>query len=181
MTASLAETFPNLSRAAAWRPIQARFEFRETPPLEALIGNVNLAPYLGEQWVVIGLQSGEWEIPGGTLEPGEHYLDTLRRELWEEVGAILLSFKTIGAWRCHSTAPKPYRPHLPHPDFYRLAGYGEIELVSRPQNPRGGEQVKVVEPLPLATVMQRFRSINRPDLAELYQLAALPREKEARG
>lgn len=29
-----------------------------------------------------------WEIPGGRREPGEAILDTARRELWEETGAV---------------------------------------------------------------------------------------------
>ena len=64
-----------------------------------------------------------------------------RRELLEEAGAQLLTFELFGAWHCRSSAPAPYRPHLPHPESYRVVGYGEVALVGAPTNPPDGEQV----------------------------------------
>jgi len=34
--------------------------------------------------------------------------------------------------RCHARSA-PYRPHLPHPDYDCLYGYGDVELVGVPQ------------------------------------------------
>ena len=102
------------------------------------------------------------------------------RELIEEAGARLITFDPFGAWHCFSTAPKPYRPHLPHPEFYRVVGYGPVEIIGSPENPEGGEQVASVEFVPIEEAVQRFRDINRFELGELYQLAARVREtKEA--
>ncbi len=145
------------------------------PPLN-LISNVNLVPCKGDRWLILRLKTGEWEVPGGTLEPGESYSDTISRELMEEAGARLITFEPLGAWHCFSTAPKPYRPHLPHPEFYRLVGYGAVEITGSPENPEGGEQVANVEFVTIAEAVQRFRGINRFELAELYQLAARVRE-----
>jgi hypothetical protein len=69
-------------------------------------------------------------------------------------------------------ADKPYRSHLPHPRFYRVVGVGEVKIIGEPENPPGGETVVVVETAPLDSIVARFLAGGRPDLAELYQLAA---------
>ena len=168
--------FPNLFGRTSWQTVTCRFEpLNETPPLN-LISNVNLVPFKEDRWLILRLQTGEWEVPGGTLEPSESYSDAISRELIEEAGARLITFEPFGAWRCFSTAPKPYRPHLPHPEFYRVVGYGAVEIIGSPENPEGGEQVASVEFVPIEEAVQRFRDINRFELGELYQLAARVRE-----
>ena len=155
-----------------WGPTRARFTLLDEPPAGNLISNVNLVPRVGRQWVVIRLFDGAWEIPGGTLEPGENYLAGIRRELIEEAGAILKNFQCIGGWQCYSHAEAPYRPHLPHPESFRLVGTGAVELGQRPSNPKSGEKVTAVEVVSLDVAVQRFIAQGRPDLAELYRLAA---------
>ena len=123
------------------------------------------------------MQDGSWDIPGGTLEPGEDYLSAVRRELMEEAGAQLISFRLIGAWDCASLADKPFRPHLPHPQYYRIVGAGEIKLVCALVNPPGGEEITRVESVPLGVAAARFIAAERYDLAELYRLAARMEEK----
>jgi 8-oxo-dGTP diphosphatase len=155
-----------------WHTVSAKFQILDAAPPDTLLSNVNLVPYTSKGWVAIRLTDGSYEIPGGTLEAGEGYLDGLRRELMEEVGAELLTFAPLGAWFCRSSASKPYKPHLPHPEFYRFVGCGEIKLVSAPTNPEDGEQIAAVEVLSLEDVVARFTSSGRPDLADLYRLAA---------
>lgn len=160
-----------------WHTGSAKFERRTEPPPDALISNINIVPYIGDQWVVVRLRDGHYETPGGTLEAGEHYLDALRRELMEEAGAEMVSFTPLGAWYCTSTAAAPYRPHLPHPNFYRFVGYGEVKLVAAPTNPDGAEMVAAVETLPLQDAVRCFEASGRPELADLYRLAARVRRE----
>lgn len=170
----LAVHFPNLFRPQIWPwgPTKVHFLLiTELPPGE-LIANVNIIPYTSNGWIIIRLASGEWEIPGGTCEPGETWQETARRELKEEAGCTLLESKVIGAWECHSLASKPYRVHLPFPDFYRLVLLGRVSQTKDPENPVSGETVVTVEEMQLEDVLTHLEQQQRLDLAELYTLAA---------
>jgi len=165
--------YPHLFQETTWEwgPLRVRFVLLDQPPPAHLTGNVNIVPHESGRWKVIRLKDGTWDLPGGTLEPDETYIDAARRELMEEVGARLLSFRLFGAWQCESLADKPFRPHFPHPNFYRLVGIGEVKTAGLPTNPPGGEEVVAFESASLEEAVARFISINRYDLAELYQLA----------
>lgn len=167
------DLYPNLLQTYNWGKVISSFQvFNDLPP-ESLISNVNIVPFINEKCVLIRLDNGNWEIPGGTLEPNENYLSALKRELIEEAGARLVSsFTTFGAWKFISSAEKPYKPHLPHPIYYRVVGYGDVELVSSPVIPEDGEKVVAVEAMTLQEAMQNFINIGRSDLAELYEIAA---------
>ncbi|CAG7618886.1 hypothetical protein PAESOLCIP111_02158 [Paenibacillus solanacearum] len=167
------EKYRTLFQPYHWTNRISQFELFDAVPAESLISNVNMVPFQGDDCVVIRLDNGQWEMPGGTLEPDEHYVTALRRELIEEAGARLVSpFIPFGAWKYHSTADKPYKPHLPHPLFYRLVGYGNVEIVSEPTVPDGGEKVAAVELMTVREAKARFVESGRPDLAELYELAS---------
>ena len=152
--------------------IKGQFQALDANPEPELISNVNIVPYAGEKWVIIRLSNQLWEIPGGTVDPGEDYLEALGRELIEEAGAKLVSHQPLGAWKFTSNLARPYKPHLPHPISYRYVLLGEVELVGPPSNPQGEEEVVSVECVDVETALSRFESINRPDLAELYKLAS---------
>jgi 8-oxo-dGTP diphosphatase len=165
------ETYPNLFAPTHWATVSLQFALCDSPPPDDLISNVNIVPLIGDRCLVLRFASGDWEVPGGTLEPSETYFEAVQRELLEEAGARLITFNVFGAWHCHSSTTEPYRPHLPHPDFYRLAGYGQVEIVGSPSNPEGGEQVAAVECVSLDEAVHIFSQGGRPDLAELYSLA----------
>ena len=171
--------FPHLFEEVSWNDglNRATFELGVVPPVH-LISNVYIVPFVGEECVIIRTDSG-WGITGGTLEAGESYLEALQRELMEEAGARFRNFHAIGAWHCHSSAERPYRPHLPWPEYYRIVGYGDIELTGCPTNPDDGEQVLEVGTF---AVEEAFRLLlQRPEdgalLMEIYQLADLLRKE----
>lgn len=157
---SEAARFPELFAPADWGFASAKFRRIDKAPSDELVANVNLVPYTSAGWVVLAIGDGRLEIPGGT------------RELMEEAGARLESFKPFGVWDCFSTAEAPYRPHLPHPRFQRLVGVGQVELVTRPTIGDGEDVVEVLT-VSLEEAQGRFRAIGRGDLADLYGLAAV--------
>lgn len=171
------ELYSNLFQEHNWGKIISSFEVFNNVP-ERLISNVNIVPFINNKCILIQLDNGNWEIPGGTLEANENYQSALVRELVEETGARLVSpFTIFGAWKFISSAEKPYRPHLPHPIYYRVVGYGDVELASSPLIPEGGENVVAVEAMTIQEAKQNFIHTGRPDLAELYELADLLRKK----
>lgn len=163
--------FPSLFQTHKWGSVAAQFvtsvQFEEDK-----VSNVSLIPFVDEQlYVMMQLENGLWELPGGTLEPQETYRSALERETREELGAELLSYTLFGQMQCTSSAPKPFRPHIPHPNFIRLIGYGEVKLTGLPTNPDGGEKVANTELVTIEEAVARFEAINRGELADLYRMA----------
>jgi 8-oxo-dGTP diphosphatase len=95
----------------------------------------------------------------------------LERELREETGARLLSYTAFGVLRCHARGA-PYRPHLPHPDYDCLYGYGDVELVGAPEVPAGGEGIVAVQVMAPEQAAAFLVGKGRPWEADLDRLAA---------
>jgi 8-oxo-dGTP pyrophosphatase MutT (NUDIX family) len=166
------QRYPHLFNETVWEwgPIRAKFVLLNQPPPENKVSNINLIPRMSNNWLLLQLSNGNWDMAGGTLEPDETSMQALEREMHEEAGAEVLSFHLIGAWHCISLAEKPYRPHLPFPEHYRVVGTGEVRIVHEPLNPEGAEQIAKVEMVDLETAVKHFLSCGRHDLAELYQV-----------
>ena len=169
--------FPHLfeEHVWSWGPVKTLFAPGE-PPVE-LVSNINIVPFDDTGWLIVRQEVG-WGIVGGTLEPGETYMDSLKRELLEEAGCELINFKLMGALRMEFLTEQPYRPHLPFPVSYRLVGVGEVRRITTPTNPADGEEILEVATFGLEEACRRLE--NRPDdgplLAEIYRYAAVFRE-----
>lgn len=170
MTSNDLSAYPILRSPINWGSVEARFVWQQDYPIE-LVSNVNIVPIVGDQYVIIRLMNGRYELPGGTLEPNETILDGLKREVIEEVGSELIDYRVVGYFHCISHTEKPYRPHIPHPQFVRLFGYGEVQINGEPTNPLDGEQIATVELVSIHTAIERFESGGRYDIANLYRLA----------
>lgn len=168
--------FPILSNIIDWGIVKAKFTLTNTVD-ESLTSNVSIIPCVGNKYVIIQVDNGKWELPGGTLEAGERYIDALRREVMEEIGGELLSYQVFGKFDCESIAEQPYKPHIPHPKFHRIVGYGEVKLVSKPLNPEEAEQIIAVEIVEIEEAIRRLEESDRYDIAELYKMAHIIREQ----
>ncbi|RIX53677.1 NUDIX domain-containing protein [Paenibacillus nanensis] len=164
------EKYPTLANTIIWGPVHANFRLNDSVD-ETIVSNVTIIPFVGDKYVIFQVENGNWELPGGTLEAGENYTNALKREMLEELGGELIDYHIFGQFDCISTAEKPYKPHIPHPKFVRVVGYGEVKLVSKPLNPEGGEQVIAVKVVEIEEAVRILEGNNRYDIAELYKLA----------
>jgi 8-oxo-dGTP pyrophosphatase MutT (NUDIX family) len=162
--------YPALSKGIVWGFVENCFSL-DYEVDTASVSNISIIPTVGDKYVVMKIDNGKWELIGGTLEPNEHHMEALEREVKEELGAELVDYTLFGCFKCHSSASEPYRPHIPHPHFVRLVGYGEVKIVGKPLNPPDGEQVIAVEAVDIDEAVKLFEEIGRSDIAELYMMA----------
>ncbi len=173
-------TLEHLSKEQGFGPVTLSFELSVLPPPDDQVSNVHLVPFVDDRCVLIEVDWGDrgfspWAMPGGTLEPGETWRTAAHRELMEEAGARVLSITPFGFLRGHSSADEPWRSHLPHPDFFWVIGWAEVELVSDPLNPDDGERVIDVRCTDVADAARLFEGCGELGTADAYRLAAFLR------
>lgn len=171
-TAVDASRYPALAAERYWPWGRQHVEFRLLDDVpDALVASVNLVPFEADRIVLAHVDGGSWELPGGTREPGEAIDETARRELLEEAGAVLDTFAPFGGWFCRSEDEQPYRPHLPHPEFWRLVAIAEVRRTQAPIPAPGAELIDAVESLRPDDAIARLTNADVAASADLLRLA----------
>lgn len=170
MTLQLA--IDRLMRPRTWANGMVHVEYRAGLAPASMVANVRVVPFLDDGRCVLA-KAAEfgWMVPGGTREPGETPLETAVREMREEIGATLVSYRPIGADWCVTTGPV-YRPHLPHPEFCMVYGWGDVELDGPPEPVVGGETIVEVRPMSVPDAINLLLDVGQADGAAIVRLAA---------
>ncbi|MCX4684829.1 NUDIX domain-containing protein [Kitasatospora purpeofusca] len=147
----LAALYPVLHAPQYWTWGRYDAQFSTVLPPDELVTNIHLVGFTdGDRVVLCRDDRNHWFLPGGTREHNESVDSCLVRELREEAGARLLGDPVwLGAHRCVTDDPVPYRPWQPHPEKAWLWGWADVAVDSVPTNPDDGEQVvevRAVEP-----------------------------------
>ncbi|MFJ3792406.1 NUDIX hydrolase [Kitasatospora sp. NPDC090091] len=180
--AELAARFPALHAPQywSWGRYDARFSLALPP--DELITNIHLVGFSEGRVVLCRDERDHWFLPGGTREHGESIESCLVRELREEAGARLLGEPAwLGAHRCVTDLPEPYRPWQPHPEKAWLWGWAEVAVESAPTNPDDGEQVVEVRAVEPAEAQRLLVGGRDAWWGELIGLAVELRQRAAAG
>ncbi|GAA3404705.1 NUDIX hydrolase [Paenibacillus hodogayensis] len=104
----------------------------ELPERQGVTGAFVLA-FQGEALLLTQLKRRGWDIPGGHIEPGETPAETMRRECYEETGAVLDASGLLGYQRIRLHGTKPDGYPYPHPDSYLVFYWATIARLEEVQ------------------------------------------------
>ena len=143
--------------------------------VESCCGSSYVIPFVSETECLVTMrENGRWVLPGGTLEPGEGWLQAAHREVMEETGAALSNVKPIGMYHCVSEEPEPRLPHFPHPIHVRVVSCADADQVDSPSDSDSNSSIIEVRTITYSEAAVLF-SDDDQDFAALYELAFICR------
>ncbi|TMV50133.1 NUDIX domain-containing protein [Paenibacillus mesophilus] len=89
-------------------------------PDEKHITGAFVLAFLGNELVLTQLKERGWDIPGGHLEPGESPVEAMKRELYEEAGAVVDRCGLLAYEEITLLGDKPAQYKYPYPDSYMV-------------------------------------------------------------
>lgn len=112
-------------------PLQIVGCLGQAKPPKRYVTSIRCVVFREDSVLVVRDPSGsEHIVPGGRVESGEIFEDTLRREVMEETGWKLDRPAILGFSHFHHLSPKPPGHQYPHPDFVQVTYVAEaVEFV----------------------------------------------------
>ncbi len=108
-----------MTRSTKWRVAELEvsgYLCSEAPPAE-LVSSVRAIVFEEDRVLVMRNLDGIHIVPGGRVEEGETFEETLRRELLEDAGVEISLGAQIGLVHLRHTTPKPEGYPYLYPDF----------------------------------------------------------------
>jgi len=127
--------------------------FDESLPSEKITHAYAISFLNQEACIIPRRGNGMWWLPGGTIEQGETWRETLKRELMEELGVRIQTYEPFIAYYAK--------------DKYRIVSWAVVEPMVKAVDPDGDVgivEIRVINP-------KELTQFYKTDLLELYLLA----------
>lgn len=95
------------------------------PPLPLITSALALA-FDGQRLLMTNLQQRDWDIPGGHLEADETPEEAMRREVFEESGALLGDVRLLAYHHIRLLGAVPTGYRYPYPDSYQVLYLAQV-------------------------------------------------------